>query len=367
MENKDNLLGVIKTLFKWKKQLIFLCAATGIGSIILVFILPVFYKATTTFLAASPDQAKPELVFGKGNLEAEFYGSASDIDRLMILSGSNDLVDFLVDSFDLYNVYDIDPDHPKAKYVVKKEFFSLYDITKNKRDGIVLTVEDKDKERAAALANAAREKINEQALLLIKESQKKAIKTYENDITGKEKKLHSVGDSLAGIRKQYHIYNVEAQTENLTNQLSEAEAKLTRNSVRLEALKESGKIPRDSIIQIEAMVKGLEAEVKSLDTKMNDLNNGLADFIAFEQEYMEANRQLSDDKERLKIYNAVLNSDVPAVYLVESASVPVVKSKPNRKIIVLAAVVCAFLFGVIGILLFENYKDINWRELYHGK
>jgi len=232
---------------------------------------------------------------------------------------------------------------------------------------VIIRLEDKDKERAAALANAAREKINEQALLLIKESQKKAIKTYENDITGKEKKLHSVGDSLAGIRKQYHIYNVEAQTENLTNQLSEAEAKLTRNSVRLEALKESGKIPRDSIIQIEAMVKGLEAEVKSLDTKMNDLNNGLADFIAFEQEYMEANRQLSDDKERLKIYNAVLNSDVPAVYLVESASVPVVKSKPNRKIIVLAAVVCAFLFGVIGILLFENYKDINWRELYHGK
>ena len=94
MKDKDNLIGVLKTLFRWKKQLIILCGAVGIGSIIIVLLLPVYYKASTTFLAASPDQAKPELLFGEGNLKTEYYGNANDIDRLLTIANSNELVEF---------------------------------------------------------------------------------------------------------------------------------------------------------------------------------------------------------------------------------------------------------------------------------
>ena len=59
--------------------------------------MPVYYRASTTFLAASPDQANPELLFGQGNLRTQYYGNANDIDRLITLAHSNELVEFLVE------------------------------------------------------------------------------------------------------------------------------------------------------------------------------------------------------------------------------------------------------------------------------
>jgi hypothetical protein len=39
------------------------------------------------------------------------------------------------------------------------------------------------------------------------------------------------------------------------------------------------------------------------------------------------------------------------------------KSRPKRMIIVAAAILAAFIFSTIGILLFENYKNIDWENL----
>ena len=85
------------------------------------------------------------------------------------------------------------------------------------------------------------------------------------------------------------------------------------------------------------------------------------------KQYDEANLRLSQTKERAKQLRSTYNSNIPAILLVETAEVPIIKSRPQRKLIVLGALVVAFFFSVIGVLLIENYRDINWRELYHGK
>ena len=160
-KNTDNLLGVLKTLFKWKKQIFLVCLIAGIGSVIISLLLPVYFQATTVFLAASPDQAKPELIFGSGTLEGEYYGNENDIDRILTIAESSELFDFLIDTFNLYQHYKIDSTANRAPYRVKKKLAKLYDVAKTKRDAIELSVEDQDKELAAAIANTARRKINE--------------------------------------------------------------------------------------------------------------------------------------------------------------------------------------------------------------
>ncbi|MEM9931262.1 MAG: hypothetical protein AAF840_15710, partial [Bacteroidota bacterium] len=74
-----------------------------------------------------------------------------------------------------------------------------------------------------------------------------------------------------------------------------------------------------------------------------------------------------EDKEKLKQYRAIYSSDIPALIVVEDAAVPQVKSRPFRTLIVLAAVVLTFLFTVIGVLLFETYRDIDWQAIYRGE
>ena len=367
MKNNDNLIDVLKTVFKWKRQIFYVCLIAGLGAIIISLFLSNYYQATTVFLAVSPDQAKPEALYGKGQLRTEYYGNENDIDRLMTIAESGELVNFLVDSFNLYEHYDIDPDRPKAAFKVQEHFFDLYEVKKTKRDAIELSVEDKDKELAARIANTAREKIDEMARHLINEGLEKSIRSYEENIKSKEAQLASLSDSLINMREEYGIYNIAGQTEALTSQVSESEAMLIRNQAKLQAMKETKGIPQDTIRLLQANVRGLEEEFKSLDNKIGRFNLGLSKFGIFERQYIEANQTLSDDKERLKQTTATYKSVIPAMVIVEEARVPVVKSRPKRSILVLASVAIAFLFSLAGVLLFDSYKDVNWREIYHAK
>ncbi len=367
MKNNDNLLDVLKTLFKWRKQIIYVCGIAVVGAIVISLFLPNYYQATTTFLAVSPDQAKPESLFGNGQLRTEYFGNENDIDRLMTIAESSELVNFLVDSFNLYEHYEIDTSQAKAAFKVREKFFSLYEVQKTKRDAIELSIEDKDKELAARMANAAREKIDQIARRLIMEGLEKTIESYRDNIQNKEQQLRYLSDSLITYRKEYGIYSIVGQSEALPTQVSEAEALLVRSRSKLEALKGTRGIPQDTIRYLQATVRGLEEEYNSLADRMDKFNTGLSKVGIFERQYIEANQTLSEDQERLKQALATYNSYIPAVLIVEKAQVPVVKSRPRRSIIVLAAAAIAFLFSLIGVLLFDTYSDVNWREVYHAK
>lgn len=363
MDNRDNLIGVLSALFKWRKPLLLLCVTAGILSAGLSLLLPNYYKASTIFLAASPDQTKPELIFSRGtSIRTEYFGNANDIDRLLTIAESGELVQFLVDSFDLYTHYDINPNDPKASHLMHEQLFSLYSVKKTKRDGIELSVEDTDPQIAANMANAARQKIENLAKKLIRQSQNLTIEAFENTIADKEKLLLSIGDSLAVLRSRYKIYNVVAQTESLTAQKSEALALFTRDSVRLQVLRANGLVPRDTIYLLEGKVAGLRQEIKVLQSEMDLLNSGVSIIYNLEKQYAEANQILAEDRERLKQWQAANRSDTPALLLVDAAQPPVVKSRPKRSIVVIASVFAGLLFGVLGILLMDSYKRFNWRN-----
>ncbi len=366
-ENKDNLLDVLRTIFRWKKQIITVCAIAAVGAVAISLFLTNYYTGVTVFLAVSPDQAKPEALYNKGQMRTSYYGNENDIDRLLTIAKSGELINFMVDSFKLYEHYEIDPEAPKAGFKVREKFRSRYEVEKTKRDAIELTLEDRDPELAALMANTARRKIGELALKLIREGQEKTIRSYESNIANKEQLLHTLSDSLINLRRRYGIYSLEGQSESLTMQVAESESQLIRERSRLSALESTPGIPRDTIRLIKAAVRGLEAEVEDLQAKMSRFNDGMSEVGNFEQQYMAAITTLSDDKERLKQFRAVYEADIPAIIVVEEAEVPIVKSRPRRSLIVIGAVAIAFLFSVIGVLLLDTYRDVDWKSVYEGK
>lgn len=367
MEKNTSLLGVLRTIFSWKRPILIISATAAIGTALISLLLPNYYQATTVFYAASPDLAKPEILFNRGSqLRSFYYGGENDIDRILTIGESAELLHYLVDSFDLYQHYEINPDRPKARYHVQEELLELYEVTKNKRDAIELSVEDKQPERAAQMANAARTKINHLAQQLIKKNQQRTLKAYQDNIRNKEKELRVLGDSLAQLRARYDIYNVESQSELLADRSSTAKANLVRNQRRLTVLRENRSVPRDTITYLEATVSGMREQVDSLQAQMERFRNGMSLVQQLEKQYTEANETLTEDRERAKQLKATYQSDIPAVILVEEASVPIIKSRPKRSIIVIAAGMIAFIFSVIGVLLFDAYQRIDWRSIIKG-
>jgi uncharacterized protein involved in exopolysaccharide biosynthesis len=82
-----------------------------------------------------------------------------------------------------------------------------------------------------------------------------------------------------------------------------------------------------------------------------------------ESRYYRSYEQIGYDLEKLKLYNAAIDIDVPAIHLIEAAEVPLYKARPKRSIIVLACTIAAFLFSIASVLAIESYRQTDWSAL----
>ncbi len=102
-----SLLSIVKVLHKWRKYIVYGTAGVAVLAVIVSLLVPVYYETTTTFYAASEDLFKPKTAFGYGDSEVDFYGTSEDIQRVLTVSRSNEVIDYLVDSFDHTHTGDV--------------------------------------------------------------------------------------------------------------------------------------------------------------------------------------------------------------------------------------------------------------------
>lgn len=363
MNNKDNLLSVLETIFKWKRPILITCAVAAVGSIIISLLLTVYYQSTTVFFAASSDIAKPEHIAGTSAKDTDFYGNANDIDRVLTFAESNELADHIIAQFHLFEHYDIDSTAAKARARIRKAFRGLYEVQKTKRDAIELSIEDEDPQQSAAMANEARNKIDEIRKRAIKESLAFRIASFTKDLKTKEKQLAVLGDTLQSLRNQYGIFSTISQSEALASLSASSENGLTRTRARLENLRGNNRVPRDTITMLEAKVKGMQDGLDTLKVRITTFNEGLTKINALKEQYSEASEQLGLDKERLKQLQAAYNAELSTLILVEPAAVPDDKSRPVRSLIVIGTVFIAFIFSVLAILFLDTYKEVDWKKM----
>jgi tyrosine-protein kinase Etk/Wzc len=363
MEQKDHLLSALGSVLRWRKAIILITLAAVVVSSVVVLVVPVYYKSTSIFYAASPDMAMPERVFGTSSEAMEYYGEKADIDRILAIANSNELADYLIQEFGLMEHYKIKTSNPKAPYYVREKLRKRLKVQKNKFDAIELSIEDTDKELAARMANAARVKIDELAQRLIKESQAQVLKTYATSMEEKEAMLQVLSDTLQGLRERYGVFNTTTQSMQLSVLLAESDSKLSMNRAKLGYLQNISGVPRDTIVFLQAQVRAHEEETKSLSERIGRFNQGMAQVEVLSQQHEEAREQLGLDKERLKQIQIMYNSYFPTIHVVEPAAVPIIKSRPKRTLLVAASTLIALVFSVLGVLILELYRDVDWREL----
>lgn len=372
MQQRDNLLGVFSAIYRWRKTIRNICALTLVGSVVLSLFLHNYYKATTIFYPSSPQLANPELIFGTTGQVTEYFGSDRDLDRMAEIANSNEVVDFMLQKFGLYLHYDIDSTDREGPYDVRQEFRELYSAQKNKNDAIELSIEDTDPKVAAQMANAARDKINEIGQRLIKENQGRLLATFEDNIQRKTAELTMLGDSLKNLQAKYNIFNVGAQGEQLSTLLAQAESEIVRSQAKLEVLENNPLIPQDTIQYIKANLRASERQRQSLtaanpkgdNLSIKSFNEGLPLVSVISDLHYQARKQLSYDKERYSQIKASYNTDIPSLQVVENAEPPLIKSRPRRSIIVVVSVLAAFLFTVLGALVADAYREVNWKEVW---
>jgi capsule polysaccharide export protein KpsE/RkpR len=209
---------------------------------------------------------------------------------------------------------------------------------------------------------------------VIKSSQQDLITSYTAAINAKESGLSAIGDSLRKFQSVYGIYNAEIQSEFLSTLVSTVETRLVRERAMLNSYKSNRSLKgaADTIVHLTASIAGLEQQ---WDMLMGDdsTSSGASSFKRFaegkgrvelyDDAYKKAVNTLNVDRELLKQMQAAVALDVTAVHLIEEATVPAVKFRPRRSLLVITCTFAAFLFLVLGILFFESTRHQDWRFL----
>lgn len=352
MDQEFNLLEMWKILWSNSKRIVIVALLIGGITALVSLLLPNYYRASTVFYAASPDLSLPSPL-NTGSDRMQVYGNDYDIDRLISISESNELVQHLIQKFDLYTHYEIDPTDPKSKFKIKEKFFSIYDVNKTKYGAISLSIEDKDPNIASDVANEAREKISEIAQRLIKDSQKKTLDSYNNNINNKSESLAALNDSLRQEKGKYGIIDLTSQAEVLATNKADVDLSLNENLGILTKMKEL-RLPQDSINMVLSKISGIEKMKKEMDSQLTKFNDGAALVRTLESQVGIINGQVGILKERYNQLMASYNSPFATLHVVEAAETPVVKSRPVRSLIVIGATLLGAM--IMALLLLLKYS-----------
>ena len=362
MSENENLIDLVSILFRNRKKIIYSCIAAAIISAAVSLLLKNHYKSTTIFYPASTDLAKPVPVGGVED-NRNFYGNDYDIDRLISIANSSELSDYLIKKFNLFEHYDIDSTSKRGPSNLRKKLSKLYMIEKSRYDAIELSVEDKDPQLAAQMANSARDKINSIAQGLIKGSQQKMISAYDATLLEKEIGIKLLSDSLSKVRKKYKIFSGGSQGEVFGELVTTTEAEINNAQAKIDAYR-SMNGPQDSIRKLQINLAGLNSQMKSLQKNVELYNDGSAQVLTLDLQQKKYADQLAIDKERYKQLKLIYDAPFSSIHLVQKAQVPLLKSRPKRSLIVIGITLLTGILSSLWILMSHQFKNTGWREVF---
>ena len=298
--------------------------------------------------------------------------------RILVFAESAPFVNYMIEKFDLASHYGIDVSTLKGQNKVDKHFRKLYDIKRNRHSGLEISIQDIDPDMAYQMVVAALDHI-EKLYRSATSGNKGLIKeTYEKAIAEKEDELIRVADTLTTLRKKFNIFDVKQQSVSLSNMLTQLEGRLAYDEAKLSIFEEMN-APVDSIVNVKARIAGGRQQRSLMRggsladpdvvtaTDIYAFNEGRDPVIYWETKIANLNEELSLIITQFAKFKTHAYSNIAGIIVLEPVQVPTLKSYPIRSFIVIGATLVALILGVIGVLILDAYKRINWTEVLYEK
>ena len=362
MRQRESLVDVLGLLVRHRRLWLGIIGAAFVLSLAVAFLSPVYYTATTTFLAASPDLNNASKLFAGEQLE--LYGTGDDVERVIAAAESEETVKFLIDSFDLYEVYEVDTAARYASTKVRDELYDHYTVRRTKYDEVEIFFEDQDPRRAATLANAARDRAGQVVQETAMRGQRETHALFTRAIGVKRQRLREITDSLNSLNTQFGVLDARAQGEQFSGLRDYTNRLIVEDSIFVQELARkslSGRM-RDTLMIVQARLEGSRVNREVINRQLLQYTSGSAKARTLTSENEILNEQLGFDLERIRRIESVMASPGPVIYVSNAARVPDRKSRPVRSLIVLGITLAAAILSAVGIILWDTYKAVDWKR-----
>jgi uncharacterized protein involved in exopolysaccharide biosynthesis len=378
-EDEINLLDYWRVVVKRKWLLGTIVVGAFVISLIVSFLLPKIYAATTSIL---PPQQEGSSSFGAGlagklpegliNLAGGLGTMKSPADVWVGILKSQTIKEATIDRFNLMSILK-SPTREDAITALGKKV----KIVKSKEEIISITVEDRDPKMAADIANAYVEELDRINKGIVMTSGRRTRVFVEERLKGAKEELARAEDALKAFQEESKMVKLDDQSKAIIEAIGMVKGHLMAKQVELETLRSYATPANPQVAMLETQVEELEERLRELmEGKKKPDNPTPKDIfvptaripdlaVQYARLFRDAKVQeilyqlLTQQYEMARIQEA---KDSPTVQVLDTAKVPEKKAKPNRRMIVVISTLMAAFFGIFLAFFLEYLEKARIRE-----
>lgn len=375
-ESRDYRMLEVLTQLANRKWLIAMVTCIALASgLALCLMLPVRYTSVTKLMPPQQSPSSASMMMnqltnsGVSSLAGMTGGGLSlknPNDLYLGLLNSRPVADAIIQKFNLAQIY-----HTRDMTAAREQLAKYTAITSLKEGFIVVAVSDRDKKRAAQIANAYTDELGTltKTLAVTEASQRRLF--YEDQLKQAKEALVSAELAFQQVQQNKGLVQLDAQAKAMIESFAEVRALVAAKEVEVQTLRSYSTESNPEVQLAEQELSSLKAEASQLEKSNHSpgfAEMGLADIPGAGLEYLRADRELRYRQALLDIlmkqYEAAkLDEAKEAVIIqvVEPATEPDRKSSPRRTLILLLFTVMGLFAGCIWARL------LSWMDLIRSE
>ena len=371
--NEINFLDHLLVILKRKRMIFRIVGSVFILSIIVSLLLPKRYVATARILPPQESGSLHSMV--GGSLGVVAYGllgvgsSSSDIYVGILKSCS--VADRLIDKFNLLKIYHI---KSMTQMYSKLSDISSFDVD-NKSLIISISVEDRDPQMAAELANGYIEALDFiKKTVNITEEQRKRIFLENRRLKVKDDLIKAETD-LKFFRQRYKLVSIDEQAKATIEGAANITAEIIATQTELEVLKDFGTQKQNEAVMLQAKINELRKQLSIIESGGGE-NKFYIPFNEFPGLTVQLTRLMREFKIQENLFELLTNQyemakleeakDMDTILVLDKAIPPDKKMKPRRNLIVITCTFMALFASAFAAFICEfiEKKKIEDEERY---
>lgn len=362
-DDEIDILDILIALAKHKKLVLFLPLVVAMLVAGLSFLMPNIYKAGAKLLPPQQAQSAASSMLsqlgGMGGLAAGVVGLKNPSEVYVGMLKSQTMADRIITNFDLQKVF-----NTKSKEQARLELAQSTTVTAGKDGFITVEVESTDGKLAANLANAyvAELAALTKKLAITEASQRRMF--FETQLTLTKNNLVAAEISLKQTLGSRGFVSVDSQSMATVQTSARLRAEISSKEVALNAMKAF-------VTPNQNDYKRLVTEISSLRAELSKLEYGTPgeeseSTPAGKKDAFENIQRMRDLKYFQMLYEMLAKqyevarldeAKEPAlIQVLDAATVPENKIKPNRTLIALISFIAMFAITVVAVLIKELLK-----------
>jgi tyrosine-protein kinase Etk/Wzc len=363
-DDEISLLDLLIVLAERKRVILWITAVFAILAIITSLILPKRYTASATLLppqqGSSVGAAIASQLGNLGGMAALAGGSLgrNPNDMFVAMLKSRTVEDAMVQRFDLMKEY-----HKQFPTDARKTFENHATVDGSGKDGLIrVSVEDRDPNRAAELANGYIDQFRElsEHLAITEASQRRLF--FERQLEQAKDNLVNAEEALKMTEQKTGLIQLDSQARALIESAASLRAQIAAKEVQIESLRTFATSENSQLVQAQQELGGLRTQLGKLGGSEDGIDSGLmVPKGRVPEAGLEYVRKLRDVKYYETIFDILARQFEIAkldeakqgalIQVVDAAVSPDRRSFPKRGLIVIGATAFGFFVGLLMVLV----------------